>query len=290
MKIEIKAHLKILRTGAYGSVQDKGRNGYRHVGIPVSGALDENTAKTANILAGNTEKDATLELIGPGWELEFTHDTIIGMSGANWSPEINQIPFPINQNLKVEAGSIVSMKKNGPGRIAYLAVRGGFQTPELMGSRSWHPYLTQDFMLKKNMLLPYPVLSEKSSDAHFQSLQINLPTPQLNEILAEPGPEWNLLSNDSIRQLLERKWTISHRSNRMAYFLEEKLPSNIDSILTSAVWPGIVQLTPSGQMMILMKDAQTTGGYPRILSVSQKELNKIAQMNPGEKFRWYVRV
>src|SRR5690606_12027270 len=107
-----------------------------------------------------------------------------------------------------------------------------------------------------------------------------------NEIFAEPGPEWHLLSNESTQQLIDREWTISARSNRMAYFIDEKLPINSDSILTSDVWPGIVQLTPSGQMMLLMKDAQTTGGYPRILSISPNELNKLAQINPGERFRW----
>ncbi len=279
--------LKVLRCGAFGSVQDMGRTGFRHWGIPVSGVLDENSAKSANLICGNPENSALLELIGPGWEFEFSQDTNISICGSDWHPEINQKRVSLQQNNEVKSGDILTMKFPGKGRIAYLGITGGFQTEEILGSRSWHSQFTESFILKKNTILPYSELSARKVD---NSIFIkNHPNETSgNLIKAERGPEWNLLSHDAIMQFTEKEWTVTNRSNRMAYFVEEKLIPITKSILTSAVWPGIVQLTPSGQMIILMKDAQTTGGYPRILSIPQEELNKIAQKNPGEKLRLCV--
>lgn len=281
--------LKVIRCGTYGSIQDLGRAGYRAWGIPLSGALDEKSARLANLVCGNSEDSALLELIGPGWEFEFDQDTLISICGADWNPKINQKSVKLQQNHQVKAGEILSMRYPGKGRIAYVSISGGFQTEEIMQSRSWHPQITETFVLKKHMLLPYSELNSLNSANDIFVKQFS-DDPSKLQVQAEPGPEWNLLSQEAIDQLRENEWTVSNRSNRMAYFVEENLMSVTESILTSAVWPGTVQLTPSGQMMILMKDAQTTGGYPRILSISQNELNKIAQKNPGEKFRFEIPV
>lgn len=284
LQTENMPELKVLRCGTYGSIQDLGRTGYRDWGVPGSGVLDEQSAKTANLICGNSENSGLLELIGPGWEFEFDQDTLISIFGADWHPEINHKRVRVQQNHVIKAGDILTMRYPGNGRIAYLGIAGGFQTEEVMQSRSWYPQITESFILKKHMLLPY---SEFVNSNFENDIFIKQYTKDLSEngIRAVPGPEWNLLSPEAIMQLNENEWTISNQSNRMAYFVEEKLIPVTGSILTSAVWPGIVQLTPSGQMMILMKDAQTTGGYPRILSISQNELNKIAQKYPGEKFQ-----
>lgn len=279
--------LKVLRCGAYGSVQDLGRKGYRHWGVPVSGALDEISAQTANLICGNPENSALLELIGPGWELEFSDEAIISICGADWYPEINQHTVGLYQNHLIKAGDILTMKYPGKNRIAYIGISGGFQTEKILGSRSWQPLLTDPHILKKNMLLPYSKLSNSGISNTISILPLSA-NPSEITIEAGPGPEWDILSPEAIQQLTSSEWSISMRSNRMACFVEEKLHSHSKSILTSAVWPGIVQLTPSGQMMILMKDAQTTGGYPRILSIGQSELNKIAQINPGGRLRVWV--
>jgi antagonist of KipI len=281
--------LKVIRCGSYGSVQDLGRSGYRNSGIPVSGVLDEQSAQSANLICGNPENAALLELFGPGWEFEFNQETFFSICGADWLPEINQRTVSVHQAHKIGAGDTLSLRYPGKGRIAYLGIAGGFHSEEVLQSRSWHPQITEPFILKKHMLLPYSELSSFNSDNAIFIKQ-HLTNDSENWIQAEPGPEWNLLSPDAMMQLMEKEWTISIRSNRMAYFVEEKFVPVTESILTSAVWPGIVQLTPSGQMIILMKDAQTTGGYPRILSLAQNELNKIAQKNPGEKFRLKVKI
>ena len=266
--------MKVLDGGLYTSVQDLGRFEYRNYGVPVAGCMDEFHAQLANQLLGNDENDAVLELTLQGGSFQFDKSTVIVITGANLSPTLNQQSVPLNTAISVSEGDIVTFGKRMYGVRAYLAVKGGFQTEKILKSRSFYDGITPKHVIKKGNLLPYTTHAQHSKKlAH-----ISVREAIFNdiEISVYEGPEFELLSKEQQKQLFQTSFSIG-LNNRMAYQLEEKIANELPSIITSAVLPGTIQLTPSGKLIILMKDCQTTGGYPRILQLDEKSIAKLSQ-------------
>ncbi|RDY61422.1 biotin-dependent carboxyltransferase family protein [Flagellimonas nanhaiensis] len=272
--------LKVLKSGFFTTIQDLGRFGYRDNGVPVSGAMDKFAVKKGNQLLENQANAAVLEITMTGPTLQFEAPTYICLSGADISPLLNQEPVQNYQVVKVSKGDTLSFGRLNCGFRCYLAIKGGFKTPEVLGSRSLYVPVTKNKCLQKEEEIAYeettsfiPAISEIKIPDHFDG----------SEIEVQRGPEFSMLSDSQLAAIFSKPFTVSEKNNRMAYQLSELIPGHTHSMLTSGTLPGTVQLTPAGRMIILMKDGQTTGGYPRILQLSEEAICKLAQKKFGDE-------
>jgi biotin-dependent carboxylase-like uncharacterized protein len=279
--------IKVLSPGFFTSVQDEGRFGYGKFGVPTSGAMDRYSAKLANHILSNKDNDALLEITLGRCNLLFNSQAIISISGADFSPEINNQKVRLNTSIAIHQGDILTFNKPTYGVRCYLAVKGGFQTEVVLNSRSFYEGITPQNRVKKNdelaiksydISLIKSVSSVKVQPLHFKCTIIEVYT----------GPEYNLLNDIQKEQFSKILFTISKENSRMGYILQEHIENDLGSLLTSAVLPGTVQLTPSGKLIILMRDCQVTGGYPRILQLTESSINNLAQKTTGDTFTFKI--
>ncbi len=275
------SNIKIISPGIQTSIQDLGRFGFRSHGIPLSGAMDQSAFRLANILVGNDENEAALECTMMGPKIEFTSDSYIAITGANVDVYINEIQQKMNATLSIEKGSILKFGRIHEGCRYYIAFANGINVKSILGSKSTdtisdigHP------ILKKHDTLSLAHNEEERLFIELNSLIDNL-TSRI--VKAYPGPEYSLIQDVELDKIT---LTIDASSNRMAYVLHSDLKiTHRYEMVSSGVLPGTIQLTPNGQWNILMRDAQTTGGYPRILQICEKDLDYLAQRRGGEKIR-----
>ena len=277
--------IKVLQSGFYSTIQDLGRFGYQDYGVPYSGVMDKQAATIANTLLGNHENNAVLEITMTGPKLKFECDTLICLSGASMNPQINKKYIPNNKIFNVKKDDVLSFGKLDSGFRCYLAVLGGFNAEMVMNSRSMYQNITQQSSIKKGDQLAIKN-STFNYKMHHSNLRVN--TSYIDNLTLEVyrGPEFKYLSVSNQKKILSSRFTISKYNNRMAYQLEEVLANNLDSIITAPVLPGTIQLTPSGKLIILMKDCQTTGGYPRVLQLSESAIHSLAQKITGDKLQF----
>ncbi len=277
--------MKILKTGPGTSVQDLGRIGFSQFGVPYSGAMDQKALSWINHLLKNKEDAAVLEISQPGFKAEFEAPTLICLAGAKADCNLNGKPVSSFGLLPIEEGDTIEIGAFLQGSILYLGVKGGFQSDELLESRSWYQGITPEASAKKNTLIQYFTTQEIPSFTNSKA-KWNITAFEKETIKVYPGPDWELLDAKAQKQLSEGTFTISNLKNRMAIQLEELLPNSLPELATSPVYPGTVQLTSGGKLIILMRDAQVTGGYPRILQFPEESLSLLAQKKPNQKIRF----
>lgn len=275
--------LKVLKSGFYTTIQDTGRFGLRDKGVPISGIMDMETVSKLNALLENKEDAAVLEITMTGPTLEFEEDTFITLGGAEFSITLNNEPIDSFTVIKIKAGDILSYGRLKKGFRGYLAIKGGFKSDKVLNSRSYYPSINPKGIIKDRALIPYektdtfkPKLSEMKVDDLLDE----------NIVQVGKGPEFMLLSDKQLEYLFFKEFTVANENNRMAYQLNEELSGHKVSMLTSATLPGTVQFTPSGKLIILMKDGQTTGGYPRILQLTDKAISILAQKKAGDTIKF----
>ena len=198
--------------------------------------------------------------------MEFGIDTWICITGADFSPIINNLPCKINKPIEIKKGDILSFGRRMYGCRCYLSVSGGFNSKFFLGSSSMYEVVTGNSKLVKNEVLE--IGTSLSINKKTATIKFNSDYLMTEEVKVFKGPEFHYLSEGQKEILFSKTFTVSGLNNRMAYQMEETLEHNIKSIITSLVYPGTVQLTPSGNIIVLMRDCQATGGYPRILQVS----------------------
>ena len=244
--------------------------------------MDSFSSDLANKILNNSGNSAVLEITMVGPVLEFVYETVICITGANLSPLLNNKIVKMNNPIFIKANDILSFGVLKSGLRSYIAILGGFKTEKILGSRSMFKNLTKAVKLAKNDVLNF------NKDIIFKSSKINLHKISNidNEIKAYKGPEFDMLDSNQKDFILSNKFMISNNYNRMAIQLTDLLSNTLDPIITSIVMPGTVQLTPAGNMIILMKDCQTTGGYPRILQVEEKSINSLAQLKKDSEL-WF---
>ena len=279
----MQAIIEVLQPGLSSGIQDKGRFGFRRYGVPQSGAMDQQAAALANLLLQNDPHDAVLEITLLGPELRFNEPAQIVLTGAGLSPILDAKTLENNRIYSVEKGQILKFGRRESGFRAYLAIKGGFQTPVILESRSWCKGVTPYHRLEKGMELPFIASGEKASGI-FSKVK---PQAYLtaNTLEAYPGPEFDLLSASEKEKLQKMPFSAGNESDRMGIQFQEILEHQLEPIITGPVMPGTVQLTPSGRLIALMRDCQTTGGYPRILQLTEKSVDILAQKLPGEKLQ-----
>lgn len=279
--------IKVLKPGLYSTIQDLGRMGFQQYGVPYSGVMDNYAASIVNGLLGNTEQAAVLEMTMTGATLQFHCDTQICLSGAQMNPKLNDLPITNNKVFTVSKNDVLSFGILELGFRCYLGVSGGFITETIMDSQSMYNGVTAQYMLKKNDELTFKVQPKLSGEQHAR-LKIDHSYLKRSVIEVFKGPEFDLLIGAQQEKLLSNTFTIANENNRMAYQLSEPLENNLDAIITSAVLPGTVQLTPSGKLIVLMRDCQTTGGYPRVLQLKESAINILAQKLTGQSIDFEI--
>lgn len=274
--------IKVLHPGVYTTVQDQGRIGMAKKGIPQAGVMDAFSAELGNILLKNRKSEAVLEITYGLGKFEFTSDTYICLTGGNFSPKINTFAVEMNTVHEVKKGDFLSFGRREYGVRVYLAVQGGIQTETVLKSKSFFPGITQQRLGKGEEL---KILKQNFYEEGYSRVKIFYEHFTSPELECYPGPEYDQL-NEEQKQQLQQIFTISEDNNRVGYRLNEVIKNDLKPILTSAVLPGTVQLTPSGKLIVLMKDAQVTGGYPRVLQLSEYAVSKLSQKVAGENLRF----
>lgn len=277
--------IKVLDPGLYTSIQDLGRIEYKAYGVPESGAMDRQSAQLGNRLLSNSEQSAVLEMTMTGPKLQFNCNTYVCLTGACISPHLNDLPVAMDRVFEVKNGDILSFSKLLYGFRGYLSVLGGIQSESVLKSRSMYKGITSQFKLERGYEIQIADALQGYANKH-AGLKIKDSLFTRQKLQVFPGPEFEMLSEAQKNQLLQGEFTISKNNNRMAYQLNELLPNSLDDIITSMVLPGTVQLTPKGNLIILMRDCQTTGGYPRVLQLSEDAINVLAQKFVGQSIQF----
>jgi biotin-dependent carboxylase-like uncharacterized protein len=281
--------IKIISPGLLTTVQDLGRYGYQQYGVSVSGAMDHVAARLANIIAGNDEDDALLEITLIGPKIEFMDNEVIAITGGDLQPHINDMPVRMYQALEVKKGEILSFKGNKKGCRAYLAFAGGIDVPVVMGSRSTflkakiggyegRPLKAGDILSIGNPHIPASKMLGRKTDNFYTYDSGKI---RLRVVL---GPQDDAFTNRGIETLFSNEYTVTNKSDRMGYTLNGPLieHKNGADIISDGIAMGAIQVPSNGNPIIMMADRQTTGGYTKIGNVISVDLPKVAQAKPGD--------
>ncbi|QHL85925.1 5-oxoprolinase/urea amidolyase family protein [Nibribacter ruber] len=301
--------LRIEKPGLLTTVQDTGRLGHQKEGVLVSGAMDAMALRMGNLLVGNHENSASLEMTLLGPTITFTQSHLISITGADLSPKINGEAIPLWRPVLVKAGAILTFGTPIQGTRSYLNIAGGLKVEPVLGSAS--TYLKAGFGGWQGKVLQAGIeLDCNELSTHMfpfvKSLENGLgkeafyatswrPSPDLlpayepNPIIrAVRGPEYDWFSLESKDTFWQTSFQLTAASDRMGYQLEgEKLElQKVLEMLSTAVTFGTVQVPSSGNPIVLMADHQTTGGYPRIAQVITADYSKLAQVVPGRQIQF----
>lgn len=276
----------VVKPGLYASIQDGGRYGYQSYGVPISGAINQTAFHTANALVGNQKNAACIECTMGGIFIQFKKNAVITVTGAGVA-FINGQQIRSWQPLSVSKNDYLEIRYNNDGMRSYIAVRGGIDTGMLMNSRSIYPKAGMGTALKKEDGLQFGNMAATASKRITENLAIPVYTT-VASIRIITGPENDWIQRQSIEQLYSGSFTLTNQCDRMGYHLKGDVLAlnNKSELLSTAVTKGTIQLTPSGQLIVLMSDCQTTGGYPRVAQVAAVDLPVITQLKPGDTIRF----
>ena len=295
--------IKVMKPGLLTSIQDLGRFGYQKYGVIVSGGMDSYSLRLANLLVGNEEGEGVLEITLVGPTLLLEEDILLAITGGDLSPTINGQPIPRGRPILVKQGSVLKFGACQSGCRAYLAVRGGYNIPEVMGSKSTYiragiggyqgrALLEGDILSVKALQRDLPLLVSLSKKLGNRSFSFtswyveNFYTPQKSQeyiIRAMPSSQFEFFTLDSREQFFRQAFRITTQSDRMGYRLAGprlQLTEPLEMI-SEAVALGTIQVPPEGNPIILLADRQTVGGYPKFAQVAGVDNAKLAQIKPG---------
>lgn len=282
------SNILVIAAGIHSSIQDLGRKGYRSFGVPISGTMDKYSAILANKLLNNEEGLPVMEITIKGPKLFFEDETLFVITGANMSPRLNDEPIHINSVYAVKTGDVLSFGDLIYGSRAYIGVRGGFKTENVFNSFSYYSGITKSDKINKGDRLQ---IANYSTELEIPSSKIKIDNTHFTtqKIEVTKGPGYHYLSKKQKEYIFSKKFEIDVLNDRMGYQLKNNIPNpNKNEIITSAVIPGTVQLTPSGKLIILMRDCQTTGGYFRIFQLTDMAINQLAQKKTGDSFKFVM--
>ena len=272
--------IKVIQPGLFTTIQDGGRHGYRNIGIPTSGFMDQESAWAANEIVDNDREESLIEITLKGPTLLFNNNCTISITGGDFNPLINGMPIKMYESINVKLGDTLKINNTKNGARCYLAISGGIDVKSIFGSKSFLSNITESYYLRKGDEIK---ISDNSNNKILKKNKLKFKLNRSMDVFK--GPEFDLLSIKFKNILFENEFTIRSNS-RMAYNLDEKAQIGIKSIISSPVMPGSVQLTPSGKMIILHRDCQTIGGYPRILQLDTNSLNNLSQLKSNDKIKF----
>jgi antagonist of KipI len=289
--------ISIIKPGLLDTIQDLGRYGYGSWGINPTGAMDTYASRLANMLVGNCPTEAVIEIHFPGAQILFEQNAMITITGADFTPTLNDVPMPLWQPIVVRKNTVLHFPRHQYGARCYLAIHGGLNICQWMDSFSTN-LKAGSGGYKGRRLEKGDELSFKENTIYFAGLLKEEKDYQLlgwradtgrtyqlpNEIDFILGHEWEQLTRESQTDLLNNNFTIHPFSDRMGYQLKGIPLKRLEEteLVSSGVSFGTMQLLPDGQIIVLMADHQTTGGYPRIGQVISSHLPKLAQLRPSD--------
>ncbi len=280
--------IEVEEPGMLTTIQDLGRFGYQDIGIPPSGAMDNYALRVGNILVDNREGEAGLEITFKGPTLLFQKDCIVAITGGDLNPQMNGEVLPLWESFLIKAGDRISFGTPRAGMRAYLAVSGGIEVENIMGSRS--TYLRNQLggfegrALKKGDILKLGSVSGSPKPKR-RTPQDYIPEYKFNDIRVVLGPQQNFFTAEGIETFLSSKYKVTSESDRMGIRLDGPVIDHSDGadIISDAVPLGGVQVPGNGKPIILTADRQTTGGYTKIATVISVDVDCLAQAKPGDE-------
>lgn len=284
--------LRVVQAGPLALVVDAGRCGVRHLGVTQGGAADWVSYYWANWLLGNALDVAALEIvIGGGLTLEAEQDATLALTGADLEARLDDCPLAPGGTFRIVAGQRLTFRQPRQGLRAYLAVAGGFDAPEVLGSRSATPreqlggHLGDGSALRSGDRLEW-------SGQHGRVRQLPFdPTKGITlvgqRLALVPGSQLGHFTGTSLYRAFNAAWRIDERADRMGVRLRgPELHCRLGSMISEGIPLGAVQVPPDGQPIVLLNDRQTIGGYPRLGALTPLAAARLAQCLPGEEVRW----
>ncbi|MEI3606304.1 biotin-dependent carboxyltransferase family protein [Pseudogracilibacillus sp. SE30717A] len=298
--------IEILQSGLLATIQDLGRFGSQKYGVIVGGAMDPLAVRIGNILVGNEEGEAAIEITMYGTEILFKEDQLIAITGGQLDPHVDGEKLPMWRPVLIRKGQILHFKALRSGCRAYIAIAGGLEVPEVMGSKS--TYLRAGIggyegrELRTGDILTFGYLTEHSKTltkqlqempSHF-TWSVNYSSfytfKKKETIRILLGAEYERFTKDSQKKLISSPFKLTVNADRMGYQLEgtKLMLKKQFELLSEGVTYGTIQIPSNGQPIILMADCQTTGGYPKIGQVISADLPRLAQLQPGSEIRFQI--
>jgi biotin-dependent carboxylase-like uncharacterized protein len=283
--------LEVLDVSGLATFQDSGRNGFQQFGVPVSGSMDWFAYRTANALVGNLPNTPVIE-IGLGEAIfRARQNCVLAVTGAGYEVSNYVWTFPLWTSFFVRAGWHVHIKKTNGGNWAYLAAAGGFEVASILGSTSTYLRGGVGVAVSAGDVLqmgkPLDELSKLAAqNFEFGKYMAYSQSPVIEVIM---GPQQERFTKEGVRNFLNSEYTLSKSFDRMGYRLESILAPGTANISHSAgadlisegMTMGSVQVPANGQPIVMMADAPTTGGYPKIANVIRADLPLLAQCEAG---------
>lgn len=286
--------LKIIRANGLGLVNDLGRWGYQHQGVPIGGVMDPVSLRVGNWALGNADGQACLELMGQ-FELLCSAPCKVLMASRGGRMLINRKQAVAGRVYALEVGDVLYIQGNASGVWSMLCVAGGIDTPLVLGSRSTCLQASLGGLGGRALQVGDSIpIGQVQAPAMADTHTLAMPTPAswLGHTLVVPclpGPDWETLGTTVQHAFVEQSFSIQADSSRMGYRLlgDRPLlnPSSL-SLKSHVVLPGLVQLPPGGHPILLMAEAQVTGGYPRLAVVPQCVIWTLAHCVPGGRLRF----
>jgi biotin-dependent carboxylase-like uncharacterized protein len=290
----VSALLKVIAPGFFTTVQDSGRRGYLHAGVPVSGALDRDGFMLANALVGNDLNAANLEMIGSGPEFEVMASSVrIALVGGNGTIEVagREEAIRCDRSVRLTKGETVRVRLSSDSFCSYLAVEGGFDIPLCLGSRSTYTRAPGFGGFSGRQLRAGDILEGPNEEAAARSeVMLNAPRkPRFDQpIRVVLGPQDDYFTKEAVQQFLSATYKITPASDRIGFRLEGPLleHSGDYNLVSDGIVTGSIQVPGSKLPIILLSDAQTTGGYPKIATVISADLPTVGIRRAGREVRF----
>lgn len=272
--------LKIIKPGTLTSLQMKANNGKAFYAIPRSGPMDADSAELAQIILNNNSQDPIIEctFIAPTIRFDAQSHFCITGSEADWT--LNENKIPLNIPVICKKGDLLEGKKMSTGIRSYIAVDGKINIP-----KTYSPF-------KLMRLQKGDTLEWRNKTLQFPNVDISLNNLASESVRIYKGPEFDLLNEQSLQNLISSNFSISHEISRMGAKLNgPHMKCTKDTLeYSSATFPGMIQCAPSGQLIVILNDGQTTGGYPRIAYLDDKALNAFNQRDINEEFKFDLKL
>lgn len=296
--------IEVIKSGMLATIQDLGRIGYQRFGVNCNGALDESSARVANILVGNDEHEAVIELTLFGTALKFTSTHLIAICGGDMNPYVNNQPVDMWQPIIVTKDSTLSFAQYRAGCRVYIAIAGGLAIEKVLGSYSTSLRAKMGGFagraLKAGDIIPTNKVSstslshrlwKKVEQEQGVSYHVQHFAPAYADVMTIRfirGQDFHHLTEQSKQHWTSSVWTIDAQSDRMGYkLMGESLQWDIqEEKISAGVVHGTVQLPANGQPIVLLADRQTIGGYPQIAIIAAKDLSVFGQLKPGQKIKF----
>ncbi|MDP1814319.1 MAG: biotin-dependent carboxyltransferase family protein [Leadbetterella sp.] len=276
--------MKILKKGILSTFQDKGRFGYQSVGINIGGVMDNLSFRLLNMILGNHSNEAALEIHFPGPHIEFEEFCYFAITGAEFNATLNQKLLTKNKIYRAKPGDHLAFKHKSNGERLYFGVKGGLEVPDWLNSKSSNSQLNfPEFC--QNLALNNKV--ELAIDRTQYGVSFNYDfTSKIIRFV--PSFEFEKLDIASKKNLLNSDFLITKDSNRMGYRLsgEPMVLLENKEMVSASVTKGTIQLLPDGQLIVLMADAQVSGGYPKLGFVIENDVSKLSQLGFQSKIEF----